>query len=257
MYTLRKAEDERGKKILLGPINRKFYGSYASRKHAVEVARREAQKRGFGRGSGKVVQVVSDGDEVLARLIRESFPEGIHTLDVIHVVEHLWEAGECLFKEGSRELTAWIEKMKALIYRGKALKVVGELEEALGRIPKTGPGNKGRRERLAKVRDYLFNRIDQMNYGWLRAHDLELASGSVEGAVKHVIAKRFDNGSMRWIRERAEALLQLRCIELNGDWEPFVGFVQDKVAQATTRERTSQRVLTWQPAPLPEARLSA
>jgi hypothetical protein len=26
---------------------------------------------------------------------------------------------------------------------------------------------------------------------------------------------------MRWIPERAEALLHLRCIELNGDWERF------------------------------------
>ena len=37
--------------------------------------------------------------------------------------------------------------------------------------------------------------------------DLEVASGVVEGGVKHVIGKRFDNGSMRWIRERAEARL--------------------------------------------------
>ena len=27
---------------------------------------------------------------------------------------------------------------------------------------------------------------------------------------------------MRWIPERAEALLHLRCIELNGDWENFI-----------------------------------
>jgi hypothetical protein len=45
-----------------------------------------------------------------------------------------------------------------------------------------------------------------MNYGWLRRQDLELASGNGEGAVKNVIGKRFDNGGMRWICERAEAL---------------------------------------------------
>jgi len=36
--------------------------------------------------------------------------------------------------------------------------------------------------------------------------------------VNYVIAKRFDSGGMRWIKERAEALLQLRCIEVNNDW---------------------------------------
>jgi hypothetical protein len=96
------------------------------------------------------------------------------------------------------------------------------IAEALAGIPKTGPGNKGKRERLESNRDYLFNRIDQMDYDWLRRQDLELASGNVEGAVNHVIAKRFDSGGMRWIRERAEALLQLRCIDLNGDWDSFM-----------------------------------
>ncbi len=52
--------------------------------------------------------------------------------------------------------------MEALIYRGRALEVVGELASELERIPKTGPGNKGRRERLGGTRDYLFNRINQI-----------------------------------------------------------------------------------------------
>jgi hypothetical protein len=26
---------------------------------------------------------------------------------------------------------------------------------------------------------------------------------------------------MRWVRGKAEAVLHLRCIELNGDWETF------------------------------------
>jgi hypothetical protein len=257
MYTLREGKDEKGKKILLGPINRKFHGSYASKRRAFEFARREANKRGFAPGCGKRIQIVTDGDEDLAMLSREFFPEAIHTLDVMHVMERIWDAGECLFKEGSPELKAWVKKMEALIYRGKALTVVGELASELERIPKTGPGNKGRRKRLACVRDYLFNRIDQMNYGWLRRQDLELASGNGEGAVKNVIGKRFDNGGMRWIRERAEALLQLRCIELNGDWEAFLRFVHERIAQATRRKLTNMRLLTRQPAPIPEIALCA
>jgi hypothetical protein len=225
MYTLREATDEKGRRILEGPINRRFYGSYAAKRHAFIIARREANKRGFGPESGKRIQIVTDGDDDLRRYGGEFFPEAIHTLDVMHVMEHLWEAGACLYKEGSLELTAWVKKMENLIYQGKAIKVVGLLAEALAGIPKTGPGNKGKRERLESNRDYLFNRIDQMNYDWLRRQDLEFASGNVEGAVNHVIAKRFDSGGMRWIRERAEALLQLRCIDLNGDWDSFMTFV--------------------------------
>jgi len=258
MYTLRVGKDEKGReKILLGPINRRFYGSYASKRHAFAVARREANKRGFSPGSGKLIQIVSDGDEDIARVAKEVFPEAIHTLDVMHVMEKVWDAGASLFKEGTLEQKVWVKKMEAFIYRGKALEVVGEMAAGLEGIPKTGPGNKGRRERLGKIRDYLFNRIDQMNYGWLRRQDLELASGSVEGAVKHVLGKRFDNGGMRWIRERAEALLQLRCIELNGDWESFVAFVHDKTWQATKEELRARRLLIRRPGALPSIGLSA
>jgi hypothetical protein len=257
MYTLREATDEKGRRILEGPINRKFYGSYAAKRHAFIIARREANKRGFGPGSGKRIQIVTDGDEDLRRYGGEFFPEAIHTLDVMHVMEHIWEAGGCLYKEGSKELTVWVNQMKDRIYKGKALRVVDLLAQELERIPRTGPGNKGRRERLETVRDYLFNRIDQMNYAWLRAQDLELASGSVEGAVKHVIAKRFDNGSMRWIREKAEALLQLRCIDLNGDWSAFLAFVEAKVSQQARRDGKSHRILTWKPATLPQLGLVA
>ncbi len=257
MYTLREARDAKGRRILEGPINRRFYGSYAAKRHAFAIARREANKRGFGPGSGKRIQIVTDGDEDLTRYAGEFFPGVIHTLDVMHVMEHLWEAGGCLYKEGSQELTTWVKKMENLIYKGKAIDVVGQLAEALAGIPKTGPGNKGKRERLESNRDYLFNRIDQMNYAWLRRQDLEIASGSVEGAVNHVIAKRFDSGGMRWIRERAEALLQLRCIDLNGDWEAFMTFVERKATQRARREKTSHRILTWRPAPLPQLGLTA
>lgn len=257
MYTLRRVKDPRGRWILEGPINRRFYSSYAPKRHAFAIARREADKRGFLKGSGKRIQIVTDGDEDLARYVWDFFPGAIHTLDVMHAMEYLWEAGGCIFKEGSAELTAWVKKMEGRIYRGKAIQVVGEIACALERIPKTGPGNKGRRERLETIRDYLLNRIDMMNYDWLRKQDLELASGSVEGAVNHVIAKRFDSGGMRWIRERAEALLQLRCIDLNGDWNAFMAFVEKKVTQKARLDRKSHRILTWKSAPLPQLGLTA
>jgi hypothetical protein len=50
------------------------------------------------------------------------------------------------------------------------------------------------------------------------------------GAVNYVIAERFDSGGMRWIKERAEPLLQLRCIEINGGWDKFISHVHDKTS---------------------------
>ena len=74
-----------------------------------------------------------------------------------------------------------------------------------------------------------------MDYGRLRKEDLVIASGVVEGAARYVVGERLDNSGMRWIEERAEAVLLLRCIEVNGDWEAFMEWSQSSAARNLTR----------------------
>ena len=257
MYTLRRSTGDDGKPLLLGPINPRVYASYAPKRHAFAVARREADKRGFTKRSGRTIQIVTDGDEDFEKYVGDFFPGAIHTLDIIHAIEYLWKAGACLYREGSDELAAWVEQLKDLLYAGRTLKLLNELERALNSIPKRGPTNVSKRKRLEKINAYLATRRKMMRYGQLRREDYEIASGSAEGAVKHVIAKRFDNGGMRWIRERAEALLQLRCIEINGDWNAFMSFVERRLDDARRRDETAPRVLTNQSSPLPQLGLTA
>ena len=91
-----------------------------------------------------------------------------------------------------------------------------------------------------------------MRYGEWIDQDLVIASGQVEGAVRQLVGERFDYAGMRWTQAKAEALLQLRCIELNGDWQKFVSWFQ-----GTTRRRLADgqriKVLTDQPLTLTEA----
>lgn len=244
MYTLKQSADGQ----LEGPINKKVYASYAPKRHVVAIARREANKRGFGPGSGKLIQIVTDGDNDLERYLGEYFPEAEHTIEVYHVTEYLWEAGECLYKEGSAELTEWVEEQKEALYDGRAADIVDEIDKQLTRFD---PGKPQARERLEKVRHYLAKRIDKMNYKELRERDLEISSGAVEGAVNYVIARRFDCGGMRWIKERAEHLLQLRCIEVNGDWDAFIEFVHDRTRDQAQREHRNLSLKRTTPAPLP------
>ena len=216
------------------------------------MARREADKRGFTKRSRKTIQIVTDGDPDLQLYCKEHFPGAKHTLDIIHAIEYLWTAGGCLHKESSPELVEWVEDMKDRLYKGHTRKIINELERRLKTIPKTGPGNKGRRKRLEDVITYLTKRRHMMRYGQLRREDYEIASGAVEGAVKHVIAKRFDYGSMRWIRERAQPLLQLRCIEINGDWDAYLGFVRKRLDSTAQEQLHSPTILTSQAGAIPQ-----
>lgn len=249
MYTLRK---QRNGNLLLGPINKRFYASFAPKRHAVEIARREATKRGFPPGTKRTVQIVTDGDNDLALYIAEIFPDALHTIDVIHVIEKLWDAGSSIHREGSAESQAWVERQKDALYAGRALDIIAEFDHQLARIPRTGPGNKYRREKLSEVRAYIAKRQHGMNYDQLLEHDLELGTGPVEGAIKNIMRRRMDHGGMRWIKERAESVLQLRCIDTNGDWNAFVGHVATAAHGAANMTGTRIRLQQRQPNPLPK-----
>jgi hypothetical protein len=216
------------------------------------MARRWADKRGFTDGSGKLVQIVTDGDNDPARLSAQYFPQAEHTIDIWHVVEYLWKAGECLFEEGSKRLKAWIAKQKDRLFDGDVVAILGAMKPRLDLIPKTGPGNKGRRTRLSASIRYIERRANKMNYGSLRRRDLEISSGPIEGAIKHIIGRRQDHGGMRWIKERAEAVLKLRCIEVTGAWDEFERDVHDH-CWLTSQEAGARFTLqTNEPAPLPQ-----
>lgn len=240
MYTL-----NRDGKKLRGPINRRVYASFAPKEHAFIVARREATKRGFGPGSNKTVQIVTDGDNCLAVYRQRYFPQAIHTVDVMHIIEKLWKAGECFFREGSAQLIEWIGIQKLALYDGRIQLIIDELN---ARIQK--PHAK-RKKKLGQILRHIEKRVDSMNYGELLAADLEIGSGAVEGAIKNVLGKRCDHGGMRWIKERAEALVQLRCIEINGDWDAFIDRVHDDNRRDALALAQPRRLQTAKPAALP------
>ena len=100
--------------------------------------------------------------------------------------------------------------------------------------------------------DYLEDRVKLMDYGRLRKEDLMIATGVVEGAARYVVGERSDNSGMRWLEERAEAVLLLRCIEVNGDWESFMRWSQEQRNRELERGQVVQ-IRSKTPIQLPEA----
>jgi len=245
MYTLKRGDD--GK--LHGPINKKVWASFTGRKAAALWARAEATKRGFGPDTAKTVQLVMDGAKGLRQNLAPLFPGAVVTLDVCHVVEKLWALGHRFHREGSGELTAWVEALKALVYGGQAAELVERLRDYRRQVAAHGPGTKGRRQGLQALIGYLTPRLDMMRYAEWIEQDLVIGSGQVEGAARHVVGERMDGAGMRWLQGKGEALLHLRCIELNGDWDRFFAWVQG-LNRERLQQRQRLRILTDQPMKL-------
>jgi len=248
MYTLRRGADGR----LHGPCNKRVFGTFSSRKMALQWARTQATRRGFPPETDKTVQIVVDGEICLEQRLRRLFRTAILTLDVRHAQEKLWEVGRLFYSEGSAELSCWVEELEQLLYRGHVRALLQRLEQELRGVSPRGPGTKERRGVLERVMAYLGARVKMMDYGRLRKEDLVIASGVVEGAARYVVGERLDNSGMRWIEGRAEAVLLLRCIEVNGDWELFVKWSQEQRTQELERGQIVQ-IRSKIPTQLPEA----
>lgn len=217
MYTLKREDD--GK--LHGPINKKVWGSYAPRKVMLAWARRQATKRGFPPETNKRIHIAIDGEKCLRNGLIELFPKASFALDIRHLEEKIWKVGRTFHEEGSDELENWVEDKREFLYTGKALDLVVELKKLKLSLSARAKRDKNKREALGKLISYMDDRLPMMEYKKLIDEDLVIASGIVEGAARYVVGERMDCGGMRWIPERAEALLHLRCVELNGDWDNF------------------------------------
>jgi len=254
MYTLRRGED--GK--LHGPINKKIWGRFGSRHDAIRWARRQAERRGFGPGTDKVVQIVIDGEKCLRKRFEEEFPKTdypqvVITLDVRHAQERLWKIGRLFHEEGSEELAAWVEPLQALLLGGRIKTLLRRLRMVYESIPKRGPNTKSKREELEKQIAYFEEREPIMHYDEYQRADLVLATGVIEGACRYVIGERLDCSGMRWGLPGAEPLLQLRCLEVNGDWGAFINWAEGAY-QAEQLEQKLVQVRYKKPKPNKKAK---
>jgi hypothetical protein len=229
LYTMRKAACG-----LEGPLNKRLYASFTSYRDVFVWIKREAIKRGYGTKRIAKLVFAADGADTLWDLQKEFFPDAEVCLDWYHVVEKLWKAGKCLHRQSANALAAWVAEQKTRLRRGQLDMVLDELEAALDATARTGPGNKYRRVVLDKTLSHFRKNAERMQYHRLRRQDLDIGTGIVEGAVRHLVGMRLDGPGMRWGRDRAEMVLHLRCILLNGQWDDFVRYLAAK-EQVTLR----------------------
>jgi hypothetical protein len=81
-----------------------------------------------------------------------------------------------------------------------------------------------RLKKLETICGYFENNARRMHYDQYLAAGYPIATGVIEGACRHVVKDRMERCGMRWTLPGAQAMLGLRCIYLNGDWDEYMKF---------------------------------
>jgi len=175
-------------------------------------------RNGEGR---KPMVVVCDGDRALWEKVKwlmqvVGLPI-VCVLDLYHVLERLWSAAYCFHPEGSDEAQAFVAERLERVLEGKVGYVIGGLKQ----MQTKHKLNKSKRDQLSKVITYLENNRSYMRYDVCLSQGYPIGSGVVEGACRHVVKDRMEGTGMRWCVPGAQAMLHLRAIHLNGDWDAF------------------------------------
>ena len=97
---------------------------------------------------------------------------------------------------------------------------------------------------LKKVRGYLRNNRQHMDYQSYLARGYPIGTGVIEGACRHLVKDRFEQAGMRWSILGAQVMLDLRATYLNGDWDDFQRFRRHQAHQ--------QRYGSFHPDIIPE-----
>ena len=77
---------------------------------------------------------------------------------------------------------------------------------------------------------YLYNRPDHLDYKGAIASDLPIGSGEIESAHRYIIQIRLKRSGSWWTVENAEAMLALRVLRANLDWDEYWLNLSDKAA---------------------------
>jgi hypothetical protein len=160
---------------------------------------------------------LTDGAEALQQQVMTHFPAYTLILDIIHATEYLWDTANVLLGETHPHRLAWVRAYLEPLLAGQIDAVITALE-ADGHDPMRTATP---RQAVRRTVGYYRRNRPYMRYDEYLAHGWPIGTGVVEGACGHLVKDRMEQSGMRWTPAGAQAVLDLRAVRLNGQWDAY------------------------------------
>jgi hypothetical protein len=141
-------------------------------------------------------------------------------VDLVHVLGYLWNAAGCLYPNTDQAAAQWVHRQATRVLQGQARKVAGTIR----RQATNARLNPSQRKPADEAATYLTNKAPYLDYPTALTQGWPIATGIVEGACRHLVKDRMDITGARWGLAGAEAILKLRAIIANGDFDEYWHF---------------------------------
>lgn len=208
------------------PENKRVWASVAKPPEEVIEAMFQEALRRDPVGNKRWVTLVDGNPTQLALIKKAAKRHSVQptiVLDVIHVLEYLWDAAFALHGEGSPTTQRWVSERLLEILRGRSSDVAAGMRRSA-----TLRGMKSdERAAVDSCADYLLKYRRYLRYDEYLAAGLPIATGVIEGACRHLVKDRMDITGACWGLETAEAVLKLRSLRASGDFEEYWAFHED------------------------------
>jgi len=138
-------------------------------------------------------------------------------VDFVHVLEYLWNAAWCFHAARDPAAEQWVHRQATAVLNGHARRVAGQIRRKTT-TAQLGPINRKIAEEAAT---YLTRKAAHLDYPTALTQGWPIATGIIEGACRHIVKDRMDITGARWRLTGAEAVLKLRAIKANGDFDAY------------------------------------
>lgn len=176
----------------------------------------------------KTLICLLDGEHSLWDMQRYWFQRAVGILDIFHVSERVWGVAHCFQKQGTGAAQTFATHHLRMILDGKVRYVIRNFRRMLTEYKLSTE----ERKTVQAAITYFENNCEHMHYDQYLAAGYPIGSGVAEGACRHLVKDRMELTGMRWERPGAQAMLHLRAIYLNDEWNNFVNFrIQNEQAK--------------------------
>ena len=166
---------------------------------------------------GNELVCILDGERSLWKLVYQYFPAAFFVLDIFHVLEHLTKAAHCFHPEHSTQARVFVTDRLRMLLTGKAGRLIGGLKQMLAKHKLSN----SKRYDLKQVIGYMERNKGHLCYDICLERGYPIGSGVIEGACRNLINDRLELTGMSWNIHGAEAVMRLRAVHINKDWDAF------------------------------------